>query len=116
MSTIKKTIFAILALVVALVATACSSDATAKDWTDEVIKAGFSDPVVITDDTEKIVLAATGGNCRLRFVGDKEPSRLYVTVPGSPMREEDSYVGDPSLSLLRRDKRFADCFSEEKQS
>lgn len=116
MSAFEKIVAILSILVAALGATACSSDATAKDWTDEVIKAGFSDPVVITDDTEKIVLAATGGNCRLRFVGDKGPSRLYVTVPGSPMREEDSYVGDPSLSLLRRDKRFADCFSEEKQS
>lgn len=118
MSTIKKAIFAILTLVAALSAAACSSPSAlkAEEWASELEKAGFSDPVLVAENDEAIVMMATAGECRLRFVADKKPMRLFVTIPNSPIKEEGSFIGDPSLSLLKRDKRFAACFSEEKQS
>lgn len=115
MSTIKKAIFAILTVVIALGATACSSSASAEDWIKEVEQSGFSDPVIISDDTERVVMMATAGSCRLRLVGDNRVSRLYATIPGAPMGDEGSFIGDPSLSLLRRDKRFAACFPSGEQ-
>lgn len=115
MSLLKKTVAILSILVAALGATACSSDAQAKGWASELERAGFTDPVIVSDDHKVIILMATAGDCRLRFVGGKEPSRLYATIPGAPMGDEGSFIGDPSLPLIKADKRFAGCFSEEKQ-
>lgn len=118
MSTIFNKFVAAL-LVVALGATACSSASDSPtNWVEEVAKAGFTDPVLTESGGNRVVVIATAGYCRLRFIADVKTSRLYATVPNAPLEEDGSYFGDPSLALLKEDERFSACFSdsEGKQS
>lgn len=112
----KKLVVLLVGLVTLGGLAACGGSST-DTWNEEVAKAGFSDPVAINETTRRIVILASAGTCRLRFVADIEASRLYVTVPDGPIEEPDSFIGDPSLALLQGDERFSACFSsEEKQS
>jgi len=112
MSTVFKKIVVPLAALAALAGLAACGETT--NWSEEVTKAGFTDPVVTHEGTRRVVMLATAGTCRLRFIADVEASRLYVSVPG-PVGQDETFVGDPSLALLQRDERFATCFSSEKK-
>lgn len=85
-------------------------------WSQDLIKAGFTDPVIIGDTGEASnTIMASAGNCRIRFVIDRKVDAVYAEVPGSDISEEPSFVRSPSLETLRRDERFSSCFggSEE---
>ena len=85
-------------------------------WSQDLVKAGFTDPVIIRGTGEASnTIMASAGNCRLRFVIDREVDAVYAEVPGSDISEEPSFVRSPSLETLRRDERFSSCFggSEE---
>ena len=117
MSAVFKKFVALLAAVVAVVGLAActNSDTQQTSWAEEVAKAGFTDPVSVEMSDKKEVIMASAGSCRLRFVVDLQTSRLYVTLPNTPLGEDGSFFGDPSLALLQGDERFATCFSEEEQ-
>lgn len=85
-------------------------------WSQDLIKAGFTDPVIIRGTGEASnTIMASAGNCRIRFVIDRQVDEVYAEVPGSDISDEPSFVRSPSLETLRQDKRFSSCFggSEE---
>ena len=57
----------------------------------------------------------SAGDCRIRFVIDRQTDAIYAEVPGSDISDEPSFVRSPSLEVLRQDERFSSCFggSEE---
>ena len=80
-------------------------------WSQDLVKAGFTDPVIIRGTGEASnTIMASAGNCRLRFVIDRQTDAVYAEVPGSDISEEPSFVRSPSLETLRRDERFSSCF------
>ena len=80
-------------------------------WTQDLVKAGFTDPVPIKEAGEAAgVIMASAGDCRIRFVIDRQTDAIYAEVPGSDISDEPSFVRNPSLNVLRNDSRFSPCF------
>ena len=80
-------------------------------WTQDLVKAGFTDPVPIKEAGEAAgVIMASAGDCRIRFVIDRRADAIYAEVPGSDISNEPSFVRNPSLNVLRNDSRFSPCF------
>ena len=83
-------------------------------WTQDLVKAGFTDPVPIKDTGEATgVIMASAGDCRIRFVIDRQTDAIYAEVPGSDISDEPSFVRSPSLEVLKQDERFSSCFGED---
>ena len=83
-------------------------------WTQDLVKAGFTDPVPIKEAGEAAgVIMASAGSCRIRFVIDRQTDTIYAEVPGSDISDEPSFVRSPSLELLKQDERFSSCFGED---
>lgn len=85
-------------------------------WSEDLTKAGFTDPVIIKSPGKAPdIIMASAGNCRIRFVIDRQADEIYAEVPGGEGSDEPSFVRSPSLEILRNDSRFSPCFegSEE---
>ena len=112
MYTHRKLISLILAASMSIVGTACRENA--RDvWSEEAIKSGYLDPVVVKDDQQSVVIMASAGKCRVRIIIDKDTGTPYVAVPG----DNENFSENPSLETLKEDPRFDSCFKgEEAQS
>lgn len=110
MSTARSTLITLLLAVFGL--TGLTGCADVSDvWTQDLVKAGFTDPVPINDSGEAAgVIMASAGDCRIRFVIDRQTDTIYAEVPGSDISDEPSFVRSPSLEILRQDERFSSCF------
>ena len=83
-------------------------------WSEDLVKAGFTDPVLIKSPGEAAgVIMASAGDCRIRFVIDRQADAIYAEVPGGEGSDEPSFVRSPSLEVLRDDSRFSPCFGED---
>ena len=115
MSTTRSTIVIILLALFGL--TGLTGCADVSDvWSQDLVKAGFTDPVPIKGTGEASnTIMASAGDCRIRFVIDRQTDAIYAEVPGSDISDEPSFVRSPSLEVLRQDERFSSCFggSEE---
>ena len=113
MSTARSTLIILLLAVFGL--TGLTGCADVNDvWTQDLVKAGFTDPVPINDSGEAAgVIMASAGSCRIRFVIDRQTDTIYAEVPGSDISDEPSFVRSPSLEILKQDERFSSCFGED---
>lgn len=83
-------------------------------WSQDLTKAGFTDPVIIRGTGEASnTIMASAGDCRIRFVIDRQTDAIYAEVPGSDISDEPSFVRSPSLEVLKQDERFSSCFGED---
>ena len=104
----KKTLATLfVAAVTMLTLSGCS---TADKWKGVIEKSGFTNVAQMDTGGNATFYSATAGSCQIRFVVNEKERRLYATVPGSSSVTNAEFVGDPSLELLKRDKRFAHCF------
>ena len=112
MSTTRSTIVIILLAVFGLGLSGCAD--VSDVWSQDLVKAGFTDPVPIKGMGEASnTIIASAGNCRIRFVIDRQTDAIYAEVPGSDISDEPSFVRSPSLEVLRQDERFSSCFGED---
>ena len=112
MSTTRSMLITLLLALFGLTGCADVSDV----WAQDLVKAGFTDPTVVKGTGEASnTIMASAGNCRIRFVIDRQVDEVYAEVPGSDISDEPSFVRSPSLEVLRQDERFSSCFggSEE---
>ena len=112
MSTTRSTIVIILLAVFGLGLSGCAD--VSDVWSQDLVKAGFTDPVPIKGMGEASnTIMASAGNCRIRFVIDRQTDAIYAEVPGSDISDEPSFLRSPSLEILRQDERFSSCFGED---
>ena len=112
MSTTRSTILIILLALFGFGLSGCAD--VSETWSQDLVKAGFTDPVPINDSGEAAgVIMASAGNCRIRFVIDRQTDTVYAEVPGSDISDKPSFVRSPSLEILKQDERFSSCFGED---
>ena len=112
MSTTRSTIVIILLAVFGLGLSGCAD--VSDVWSQDLVKVGFTDPVPIKGMGEASnTIMASAGNCRIRFVIDRQTDAIYAEVPGSDISDEPSFLRSPSLEILRQDERFSSCFGED---
>lgn len=100
-------VVALLLTVIGLAGCTDVSDA----WSEDLTKAGFTDPVIIKSPGEAPgTIMASAGSCRIRFVIDRQADEIYAEVPGGEGSDDPSFVRSPSLNILKQDERFAPCF------
>ena len=112
MSTTRSMVVIILLAVFGLGLSGCAD--VSDVWSQDLVKAGFTDPVPIKGTGEASnTIMASAGNCRIRFVIDRQTDAIYAEVPGSDISDEPSFLRSPSLEILRQDERFSSCFGED---